>query len=187
MVPRLCFLPGDVVRVKEVLRADKTIIDHGRWRSDRMPATQFPLRKGRRPSYMLGSAYRWRVLRFSALGSTFRALIAYRNDVEEYRAYIGREEHDGDTRLIFDLGYHGSHDPPGWHVHTTCSELEDLPSGVMRSPWLKRIPRGIRTHRRALLVAEGRSLTDSLAYNIFAKHARLPLEPIDLFDHGAVP
>ena len=134
---------------------------------------------------MLRAAYRWRVMKFSCLGRSFRALVAYRSDVDEYRAYIG-EDLGGDTRLIFEYSYHGAHEPPGWHLHSTCGSIDELPAGVMRSPWLKRFPEGTRTHRRRLLVAEGASMSDSLAYHIFAKRARLPLEAIDLFDQGAL-
>lgn len=173
------------MRVKEIIRAEKTINDAGKWRQEKMPASQFPLKKGKRPAFMLRAAWRWRVVKFSALEHSFRALIAWRPDIDEYRAYIGMDV-EGDTRLIFDYAYHGSHEPPGWHLHSTCGPVEDLPVGVMRSPWLKRFPEGTRTHRRRLLVAEGTRMSDSLAYHIFAKRARLPLEQIDLLDQGAL-
>jgi hypothetical protein len=174
------------MRVKDILRAEKSITDGGKWREGKMPASQFPLKKGRRHAFMLRAAFRWRVIRFLALGNSFRAVVAYRSDVDEYRAYIGMEV-EGDTRLILEYAYHGSHEPPGWHVHSTCGPVENLPSGVMRSPWLKRLPQGSRVHRRRLLVADGARMTDSLAYHIFAKRARLPPENIDLFEHGALP
>lgn len=174
------------MRVKDILRADKNVTDAGRWRQERMPSTLWPLLKGRRRSYMLGAAYRWRLIKFTALEHIFRALIAYRQDVDEYRAYIGMDV-GGDTRMILEYCYHGNHDPPGWHVHSTCGHVEELPSGVMRSPWHTRFPKGLRTHRRRTLVAEGGLMTDSLAYLIFAKRARLPYEMVDLFDHAAKP
>lgn len=174
------------MRVKDILRADKVITDPGKWRQDKMPATAFPLRKGKRSAYILRSAWRWRLVRFTALNHSFRAVIAYRQDVDEYRGYLGMDV-DGDTRLILEYAYHGSHDPPGWHVHSTCSDIEELPVGVMRSPRLRRFPKGYRTHRRRLLVEAGSTMTDSLAYHLFAVRANLPLETVDLFDHVATP
>lgn len=174
------------MRVKDILRAQKVVTDKGKWRQEKMPASQFPLRGGKRSAFVLRAAWRWRVVQFTALGNDFRALIAYRPDIEEYRAYLGIVV-DGDTRLVLDYAYHGSHDPPGWHVHSTCGPIEELPIGVMRSPRYRRFPKGSRAHRRNLLVASGSQMTDSLAYHIFAKRARLPEEPLDLFSHGAKP
>ena len=160
------------MRVKEFLPASKTVIDPGKWNTGKMPSGLFPLKKGKRRAFTLGAAFRWRVTRFSALGHTFRAIIAYRSDVDEYRAYIGMDADDGENILFFQWSYHGSHG--GWHLHSTCGLITDLPSGVMRSPWLKRFPMGFQKYRRKHLVSAGAEITDSVAYHIFAKRAKLP-------------
>jgi len=172
------------MRVKDFLRASKTVIDSGKWNGGKMPSSLFPLKKGKRRTFCLGGAFRWRALRFSALGHNFRAIVAYRTDVEEYRAYIGMDAKDGDTILFFEWAYHGTHE--GWHLHTSCDPITNLPSGVMRSRALKRFPNGFRNHRRKNLVVEGSEMSDSTAYHIFAKRVRLPFESLDLFEKAAL-
>lgn len=130
---------------------------------------------------MLRASWRWRLVHFDALDESFRLLIAWRPDVEEYLCYLGMDV-DGDTRMILDLSFHGTH--PGWHVHTHCGHVDELPVGVMRSHVHKRIPRGMRSHRNQELVAGGGSMNDGLALHIAANRLNLHASAEGLLGYG---
>lgn len=143
----------------------------GTWKQEKMPSSAFPFGKGKRRSYMLRAAWRWRLIHFEALSEEFRVLVAYRPDIEEFLCYLGMDV-GGDTRMILDISFHGrTH--PGWHVHTHCGHVEDLPVGVMRSHIHKRIPRGMRGHRSRELVPSGGPMNDALAMHIASERLNL--------------
>jgi hypothetical protein len=158
------------VRVKDIIRAPKTVTAPGAWKQEKMPQSAFPLRKGKRPAYMLKAQWRWRLVHFKALGESFRLLIAWRPDIEEYLYYLGQDI-KGDTRVVLALSFHGTH--PGWHVHTHCGHVEELPVGVMRSHIHKRIPRGMHNHRCRELVPNGGQMSDAIATDIAFSHLNL--------------
>lgn len=116
------------MRLKDIIRAEKVVTDWGNWGSDRMPRTAFPLSKARSRFFRL-SAFRWRVIVFSAVDQSFRLLIAYRTDKEQYRAVLAMEQ-ERDMTVLASYEFHGTH--PGWHVVATCEEVTDAPKGVMR-------------------------------------------------------
>jgi hypothetical protein len=166
------------VRVKDIIRAQKTVTAWGAWKQEKMPHSTFPLRRGKRRAYMLNAQWRWRLVHFKALGEAFRLLIAWRPDVEEFVYYLGQDV-KGDTRVVLALSFHGTH--PGWHVHTHCGHVEDLPVGVMRSHVHKRIPRGMNNHSCRELVPGGRQMSDDIAMDIAANHLNLHATSGSLF------
>lgn len=111
-----------------------------------MPRTAFPLSKPRNRAYRLPS-YRWRVVLFDALGLSFRLLIAYRTDKEQYRAVLAAD-YGRDMAVLAQYEFHGTH--PGWHVLATCDEIESAPTGMMRHPWQRRIPKARARSRRTV-------------------------------------
>ena len=85
------------MRVKEVIRAQKVIIDAGAWKDGKMPNSAFPL--GKSP-LNINVHYRWRCVAFECIGARFRVLISYRLDLQKFSAYLGRVEGDRkSTRL----------------------------------------------------------------------------------------
>tara|TARA_B100000315_G_C14445585_1_gene526650 strand:+ start:56 stop:511 length:456 start_codon:yes stop_codon:yes gene_type:complete len=121
------------------------VTDWGAWREGgKMPRTAFYLSKPRGRSYRLPS-YRWRVVCFEALGKEFRLLIAYRTDKEQYRAVLAID-HGRDMAVLAQYEFHGTH--PGWHVLATCDDVESAPTGMMRHPWQRRIPKARGDHRK---------------------------------------
>ena len=109
-----------------------------------MPASVFPLSRRRQNSFRLGTAYRWRVVRFEACGHRFRLLLAFSLEKEQYRATLALE-FDRDMSVIASYEYHGTH--PGWHVLATCDEITTIPAGVMIGPWQRRMPKARASHR----------------------------------------
>jgi len=124
-----------------------------------MPKTKFPLTTARK--FSIGPRYRWRIVLFSCLGLDFRLLVFYRADKERYGAYLGLCD-GSNTRVLARYEYHATH--PGWHLHTYCGDIEDVPSGRFKWPGQRRIPRAGEYHRNTKF-----HLDDSMALYISAK------------------
>lgn len=168
---------------KHIFRADKDILDWGEWKQVKMPPSAFPMSHGPKRSYRLGSAYRWRVVKFRALGETFRVLIAYRDDVEEFRSILGMDV-SGDTRIVAEFCFHGTH--PGWHAHADCGDVRAMPTGVQRWPGMRRRPKGRSRHRNTTYVAGHSRMNDAHALEVAARRFNLHQKPGELFGrkHG---
>jgi hypothetical protein len=151
-----------------------------------MPPGAFPMSRQPKRSYRLGSVYRWRLIKFEALGATFRLLIAYRPDVEEYRSLLGMDVGE-DSRVLAEYCYHGTH--PGWHTHAACGDVRESPIGVMRWPEMRRRPRGRARHRRVEYVRSGKLMNDAHALDIAVTRFNLYGRGDDLFSRrtGGVP
>lgn len=96
-------------------------------------------------SFRLGSAYRWRVVRFEACGARLRLLLAFSLAKEQYRATLALEG-DRDMSVLASYEFHGTH--PGWHLLATCDDIAADPQGVTIGPWQRRMPRPRMRHRR---------------------------------------
>lgn len=126
--------------LKELVRADKDVVDWGAWKHDtKMPKSAFPLSKHR--SFQVRASHRWRVVRFTCDGHSYRLLIAYRPELESYKAFLGRDE-KGDTRVLARYEFHGTH--AGWHLHSDCTGINVI--GKTGLP--DRIPGNAAHHRR---------------------------------------
>lgn len=143
-----------------------------------MPPGVFPLSKSPKRSYRLGAAYRWRVVKFDALGHAFRLLIAYRTDVDEFKAILGMDV-SGDTRIVADLGFHGTH--PGWHAHADCGDLKVAPVGVQRWPGMRRYPKARNRHRNTSFTSNQAKMNDVSALQIATDRFKLHLNAGSLF------
>jgi len=163
------------MRLKDVVHADKVLTDWGEWASGKMPRTAFPLSRSRQNFYRLGS-YRWRIIRFEALGAQFRVLVCLQEDKEQYRAYLGMECGQ-DTKLIASYEFHGTH--PGWHSLMTHELLYEVPGGIQKGPWQSRVPRPRNWHRRRTFGVVEETATD-IACGFFG----LPVEKkqLDMLD-----
>jgi hypothetical protein len=116
----------------------------GRWESGTMSRAAFPLSRSRGNFYRLGK-YKWRLVRFEALGATFRLLIAFNDRLEQYKAMLGMDI-GADTKYLASYEFHGTH--PGWHAIVSCDPVAQLPDGIKTGPWQTRIPRARQWHRR---------------------------------------
>jgi hypothetical protein len=122
------------MRVAEVIRAAKVGVDAGSWKTGHITRAEFPLSRVRSRRYKLGSEYRWRVVKFNAIGNEFRVLIELNENKEIYRATLGRKNAD-DIAVICQHEFHKSE--TGWHCHVSHDEIDTLPAGVMRSSLLR--------------------------------------------------
>lgn len=134
-----------MLRGQAIRSADKAVSDWGKWQTGGMTSAAFPLSKRRGRAYRVGSAFKWRVIQFSALGETCRVLILYNAGKEQYYAHLAVER-GRDMIVVASLEFHGTH--PGWHMHGGCGDLDALPLGSMRGGSRRRFPLPRRTHRR---------------------------------------
>ena len=171
------------MRFKHIFRADKDILNWGEWKQEKMPPGAFPMSRSPKRSYRLGSAYRWRIVRFEALSYTFRLLIAYREDVEEYRSILGMEV-GSDTRIVAEVCFHGTH--PGWHSHADCGDIRSMPIGIQRWPEMRRRPSGRSHHRSKTYVTGLSKMNDAHALEVAARRFNLHQTPGEMFGHKPV-
>ncbi len=96
-------------------------------------------------AYGLGNSYRWCVISFTALTVDCKVLVVFNLGKQKYEAILGVMG-AGALRVICSYEFHAFE--PGWHCHAACENVEKVPSGYMRGPWVKRIPGAKRTHTR---------------------------------------
>ncbi len=130
------------MHLKDVIRAPKDNIKVGQWRSGKVPKADFPIARG---AYRLGSSFKWTVIQFQAQGVECRVLVVVNHGKQNYEAILGVMGPNGTLRVLCSYEYHATE--PGWHCHATHDDAKKLPGGVMRGPWVERIPGARRRHR----------------------------------------
>lgn len=110
------------------LRVKKAVVDWGVWTDGRMPASAFPLSRGR--SYRLALGWKWSVYRLTGDGHTFRLLVAFDPAKQQFQAWLGVEK-GADHLLVGRVEFHDSHG--GWHCHWKAGPLNGIIAGVVRS------------------------------------------------------
>lgn len=156
------------MKLRELVRASKDVTDWGKWQQVKMPPRAFPLSRRRGGSYRLSYKYTWRVVLFDAVGASFRLLLAFRTDIQQFEAILGLID-ESDTKVIASYEFHGSH--PGWHLHANCDSIESLGAGFRKSGQEKRLPKYRQVHRRLNFdINEGNALA------IVSKIFQLPQE-----------
>jgi hypothetical protein len=84
-------------------------------------------------------------VKFETDKKKYRLLVAVHFAKEQYYGVLGLEcGHD--MKRLASLEFHGTH--PGWHVHGTCGDIEDVPVGRYKGPWCERVPGAGRPHRQ---------------------------------------
>jgi len=122
------------VNLKDVIRADKKDVDLGKWAPGHIPRSAFPMSKLKDKRYKYGPEWKWRVVKFEALGRRCRVLIFLNENKEILRARLGVDV-NGDMVVLCDHEFHAAE--PGWHCHLTLEEVEHVPSGAARGGKVK--------------------------------------------------
>ena len=117
-----------MITVADIIRAEKTNVCTGEWKSGKIPSSAFPLTKGTR-AIPVGPSWEWRLCKFDALGFHCRVLIRLNVEKCNYYATLGFEA-DGKFRVICHHEFHMSH--RGWHCHFTPGSILDVFPGVLR-------------------------------------------------------
>ena len=153
------------MKPKDLLRLPKVIAKAGEWKlvtgRSQMQGNAFPL--SRNFSLKLGRNWHWRVDQASAHDVSFRILVAFNLDIEEYRAWMSMPVGDAHV-MVAQLEYHGTH--PGWHAHIACCDIDEVEAGRGHPRSARRLPGGFKKHRRqAFDVTESSAL--AAAFNFF--------------------
>lgn len=130
------------MHLRDFVRASKANIRIGSWHYGKVPRGTFALA---RKAYRLGNSFEWCVVTFDALGRNCRVLVVLNPAKQKFEAIFGVET-DEDLKVLCSYEFHATE--PGWHCHACCDELDTVPTGLMRGPWVKRLPGARRTHRR---------------------------------------
>lgn len=109
-----------------VRAADKKHLNTGSWKTGKkMPKSSFPLRGSQ--SYRLPGTWTWRIISFVSDSESYRVLLAYKAEKQEFIAMLGHIV-GRDMTVLCRIEHHGSH--PGWHVH--YQPYREKQSGVVR-------------------------------------------------------
>jgi hypothetical protein len=130
------------MHLREIVAAPKTQIKVGPWRSGKVPRADFPLAK---KAYGLGNSYDWQVISFQALGAEFKVLTVLNEGKKKFEAVLGMMGANI-LKVLCIYEFHPSE--PGWHCHAACGEVGTVGAGCMRGPWVLRLPRALKFHRR---------------------------------------
>ncbi len=118
------------MNIKDIIKAEKTDIDHGEWKSGHIPRSAFPMSKLKNKRYRFGPEYKWRVVKFTVGALKGRVLILLNEGKEIYRARLAIEQNN-DLVVLCDHEYHANE--PGWHCHFSSDELDTIEPGAARS------------------------------------------------------
>jgi hypothetical protein len=125
------------MRLREVLRAKKADVVLEPWKRGAIPPSAFKLRQNMK-AVGQGSAYQWRIIRFSAATEQFRILVLWNEAKNIYRATLGQEV-GGVVRIICVREFHARE--PGWHCHAVLRCHQGV--SVWNHRELRRFPLGI--------------------------------------------
>ena len=167
------------MKVADVLNADKTDLQQGKWTDEKPKKSDFPMSKLRGQRFPLTRKWRWCVITFDAAEKKFVIMAAYHKHLPEYKAVLA-ERIGEDTRTLLRYEYHANHPVVGWHVHTNCGDVTGLELGSTKPNGQERIPSVHKFHRRSSYAGGIDSMDDTLAFEIAAQQFRLPVTP-DLF------
>jgi hypothetical protein len=134
------------MNVRQFIRQPKQIIEAGKWADGGtrgMPKSAFPLSKSR--SFQLGKKWRWRVDRVAVEDTECRLLTAFEPAHEKFMAWLSICR-GADYAIVARYEFHG--DEPGWHVHSTCGRVSQIPVAVVKPYGTMRLPKASDPHRR---------------------------------------
>lgn len=140
------------MRLRELIGSTKSQIKVGDWHTGKVPRASFPLA---RRAYRLGNSFEWCVITFHVLDRECRVLVVLNTAKESFKAVVGVIDDDA-IRVLCSYEFHPDVHT-GWHCHVCCDEASEVPVGLMRGPWVRRLPGAHRTHRRQDFGINGRS------------------------------
>jgi len=153
-----------------VILAQKSAIKVGSWRSGKVPRADFPLGRN---AFRLGSSVQWCVVSFQVLGAEGRVLVVFNPGKEKFQAVLGVMGVGSVLHVLCDYQYHATE--PGWHAHASCEPASRIPAGVLRGPWIKRIPAPRAWHRRADFALDGQEGALRFALDRYRIYEKGPL------------
>ena len=122
------------MRLQEMIRASKTVVDHGKWRHGNIPRADFPLKKKPVP---LNPEWQWRVVQLKSEVGKMRVLLRLHQGKAQFYAVLADEREEG-LALVCSHEIHTSHGD--WHCHLPKGKASDVACGYWRDkhqvrPW----------------------------------------------------
>ncbi|UWQ40147.1 hypothetical protein K3718_11260 [Leisingera aquaemixtae] len=114
------------MKLKDVIRLEKTVENYGCWSKGEIDRAAWPLK---RKKLKFSSDWKWRVVTLSASGREFRVLLRLNPLLEQFYAVLG-EVREGAIAVLCSHDLHTSHS--NWHCHTATGNIEDVFPGVWR-------------------------------------------------------
>ena len=149
------------MRLCQIISADKEIQSTGTWGSGKMARSDWPSRTAKAKAYKFGTAYTWRIIKFTCKGLDCRVRVLFNEDKSIFRATFGVTI-SGDTTVLCDYEWHGSE--PGWHCHARCDEVNDLDPSKNRFG-SRRLPAAGTFHRRMEFGSVHGPMDEETAFN----------------------
>ena len=114
----------------EFIRADKSDLNEGMWQTGHVSQSAFPLSRAKKKHFRFGPEYKWRLVRFKALGFKCRVLILFNSQKYICRSTFAVEV-ENDLAVLCNHEYHADH--PGWHCHLVHTPHDKVAPGVIRT------------------------------------------------------
>ena len=131
---------------KKFLKAEKTVIDQGKWITGKPHKKLLELSKGK---LSIGSQWIVRKIEIKIKEQCFQIIICIHEAKENYVAHLASKI-GNDNLVIASLENHGTH--PGWHLHVNCDGSGGYNNiGRIHYPSQRRIPHGKGFHRKRSL------------------------------------
>lgn len=115
-----------MMKLKEVIRLEKTVVDYGQWAEGEIDRAAWPLKKKK---LKFSPDWHWRVIVLQTEDRRLRVLLRLNLLLEQFYAILG--EVRGDTIVVLcshDL--HTSH--ANWHCHSATGDVDKVFPGVWR-------------------------------------------------------
>lgn len=114
------------MKLKDVIRLEKTVVDYGKWSKGEIDRVSWPLKKKK---LKFSSDWQWRVIVLRTSEGEFRVLLRLNALIEQFYAVLGVFRQDTIT-IVCSHDLHTSH--ANWHCHTATVDIDKVFPGVWR-------------------------------------------------------
>ncbi|NKX40281.1 hypothetical protein HGG71_02230 [Rhodobacteraceae bacterium R_SAG2] len=114
------------MKLKDVIRLEKTVINYGHWGNGEIDRSAWPLR---RKKLKYSPDWQWRVVSLRYEEREFRVLLLLNPPLEKFYAMLG-EIREETLAVLCSHDLHTSHG--NWHCHVATGDIDKVLSGVTR-------------------------------------------------------
>jgi hypothetical protein len=114
------------MKLKEIIRHEKTVSNYGRWSIGEIDRASWPLR---RKKLKFSPDWHWRIVTVNCNGRDLRILLHLNTLLEKFHAMLGEVRGD-QLAVLCSHDLHTSH--ANWHCHLATGEIDRVMLGVTR-------------------------------------------------------
>ncbi|WP_432257186.1 hypothetical protein [Limimaricola sp. AA108-03] len=114
------------MKLKDVIRLEKTVVSYGQWSNGEIDRASWPLR---RKKLKLSPDWQWRVISLRSGEREFRVLLQLNPLLESFYAMLGEVRGD-QLAVLCSHDLHTSHS--NWHCHVATGDIDRVLPGVTR-------------------------------------------------------